>query len=306
MRKIKRHPRYQGQACGDLTETQSCNMQACDRNCKLGHWGRWTSCSKACGGGFKYKKRSIKVAAVGKGTCPKPRSRRRLFRMRCNMRRCPYTGPKVLKCKTKLDLVLLLDGSGSVGTYGWAQTKKFAKYFVESFRGQDAKVAIILFSGPRSWRNYGMCNRGRVRKAQFEKICGIKLVQHFSSDTKKTQDNIGKLAFPRSSTWTAKALEMANAELTLGRKDARRVVLVMTDGIPISPRRTAISAWRLRRRARLMFGAVRLNTRGLNYMRKWGSRPTRDNVMRISNFRTLTKVSTMNNLIRDMCSKVSK
>merc|ERR1719414_7728 len=96
MRKIKVHPRYGGEPCGDLTETEACNVQDCNRNCKLGRWSRWSTCTKACSGGFKYTKRAIKVAAVGRGTCPKIRSRQRLRRARCNMRRCPTPDPKAL------------------------------------------------------------------------------------------------------------------------------------------------------------------------------------------------------------------
>jgi len=304
MRKIKRHPKYEGEPCGDLTETEACNMQACDRNCKLGHWGKWSSCSKACDGGFKFKKRTIKVAAIGKGKCPKMRSVRRLRRKRCNTHKCPHTGPRVMACKTMIDLVLLLDGSGSIKKSGWIQTKKFATKFVDAFDGENAKVSVILFSGPRNWPNYQKCQLGKVKKADEEKICGLKMVQHFSSDMKKTKANIAKLAFPSSSTYTAKALEMANAELMLGRKDARRVVLVMTDGVPISPDKTKLAANKLKRRARLMFGAVRLNTEGLRLMRGLASKPTRDNVMRIKDFKTMSKVATMNSLIRDMCTKV--
>jgi len=279
-------------------------MQACDRDCKLGKWGKWGQCTKACSGGFQFKRRQIKVAAVGKGKCPKLTSTRRLQRKRCNPQQCPFTGKRVMQCKSRIDLVLLLDGSGSVGNYGWDATVKFADKFVESFHGQDAMVSIMLFSGPRTWSNYYKCNRGEVKKADEEKVCGMKIVSHFTNDTAALKAGIKAMRFPRSSTYTQKALEMANAELMLGRKDATRIVLCMTDGIPISPRRTGMAARKLKKKARLMMGAVRLSRTGLRYMRSWSSRPTRDNVMRISNFAIMKKVSTMNNLIRDMCSSV--
>merc|ERR1712083_452632 len=103
------------------------------------------------------------------------------------------------------------------------------------------------------------------------KTCGLKMVHHFSNNTAMIKGKIAALTSPMSSTFTAKALEMANAELMLGRKDARRVVLVVTDGIPISPRLTGIAAKKLRLRARLMFAAVRLNREGMGWMQKWAS-----------------------------------
>uniref|UniRef100_A0A7S2DSM9 VWFA domain-containing protein n=1 Tax=Alexandrium andersonii TaxID=327968 RepID=A0A7S2DSM9_9DINO len=98
---------------------------------------------------------------------------------------------------------------------------------------------------------------------------------------------------------------MARSELTLGRADAQKVVLVMTDGIPLSSRSTWIAATRLKRQARLMFGAVKLNSRGLRYMQAWGSSPARENVLRINSFRDLESLNTIDSLISDMCKNVA-
>merc|ERR1719343_1064390 len=64
-RRAKVKAKYDGTPCGDLTETEPCNMQACDRNCKLGHWSAWSACSKACGGGERIRRRTVKVPAIG-------------------------------------------------------------------------------------------------------------------------------------------------------------------------------------------------------------------------------------------------
>lgn len=252
-----------------------------------------------------YRMRTVKVPAIGRGKCPSPRSRSRLQRRVCNTQRCPTVKKKVLKCKSEVDLVLLLDGSGSVGSSGWKATLEFAETLVMGFKGEATQVSVILFSGPRSWPHYRQCQKVAMSKADLLKKCGLTMVQHFSNDTEQTQKNIKALKFPAASTWTAKALEMAAAELTLGRKNAKRVVLVMTDGIPISPHKTKLAAIKVKRRARLMFGAVRLSGRGLRYMMQWSSRPQKDNVMRIKDFASMKKVSTINSLIRDMCSSVA-
>jgi hypothetical protein len=306
MRKVKVHPRYDGKPCGDLTETEACNMQACDRDCKLGHWSKYSACTRACGGGEKFSKRVVKVAAVGKGKCPKPKSKRRLKKLKCNTQECPRSGSKVFKCKSKMDLVLLLDGSGSIGASGWRETKKFASSLVDAFEGEDVQLALILFSGPRNWDDYQKCNGPDATKIKDQlKTCGVKIIHHFTNDTKMTRKEIAAMQWPKSSTYTSKALEMANAELILGRKDAYRVVLVMTDGVPISPDSTEIAAKKLRKRARLMFGAVRMNSEGLGYIQKWASSPLKDNVIRIKDFRTMSKIGSENGLLRDMCSKVA-
>merc|ERR1719471_2836318 len=131
------------------------------------------------------------------------------------------------------------------------------------------------------------------------------MVQHFSNDTKQTKKNLKDLAWPAASTYTSKALEMADAELTLGRKGAKRIVLVMTDGMPIQPDLTSRAAEKVRGRARLVFGAVKLTEEGLGKIQKWATKPTRDNVLRITDFKEMAKTGTLNKIIRDVCTEVS-
>merc|ERR1719327_767173 len=66
------------------------------------------------------------------------------------------------------------------------------------------------------------------------------MVSHFTKDLKKVKNLITGLNWPRGSTLTSLALTTAKAELALGRKDARSVVVVITDGRPLSYRNTGI------------------------------------------------------------------
>jgi hypothetical protein len=211
-----------------------------------------------------------------------------------------------LKCKGAVDLVLLLDGSASVGSAGWTATKAFAKKITESFDGGDVQVSLILFSGPKTWGDYDKCNSEVMTAAQLFQTCGVKLVQHFSSDMTATRTAIDGLKFPEGSTFTAKALELANAELTTGRPTANPIVMLLTDGVPISPDKTAEAAAKVRDSARLMVGAVGLDQEGMSLMQKMASYPVHDNVMKIADFRQLDKVATINGLVRDLCKKVEK
>merc|ERR1719343_305245 len=125
------------------------------------------------------------------------------------------------------------------------------------------------------------------------------MVQHLDSDVAQAEKNIDALSWPRGTTLTSQALELANSELTLGRADAQKVVLTITDGIPMSARSTFMSAHRLKKSARVMFGAVRLSTRGLRYMTHWGSKPSRENVLKIKSFKDLESLDTIDTLITD-------
>jgi hypothetical protein len=304
VRKVNVFPRYDGDPCGELTETRSCNMQDCDKECVLGEWGEWSGCSKACGGGISYSRKTVKVAAVGDGECPSEESARRLDHKSCNTHTCPTSQHAVLKCEGKVDLVLMLDGSDSLGEDGWTKVKQFADRIVEAFHGTQSQVAIILFSGPRSWPDYEQCVGSKTEGLDMESVCGLKMVQHFSNNTETAKENIAAMSFPRASTFTAGALEMARAELTLGRHDATRVVFVATDGLPISQLATGKAVRELKQTSRVMFGAVGLDTYGLERMQEWGSKPTHDNVLALDGAGTLAEIATVNAIIRDMCPGV--
>merc|ERR1711972_671077 len=65
---------------------------------------------------------------------------------------CPGTRP-TLVCNSKVDIILLLDGSGSTGDYGFKQSKALVGSLLKAFQGgtQEVRVALLLFSGPSTW-----------------------------------------------------------------------------------------------------------------------------------------------------------
>uniref|UniRef100_A0A7S1M5B3 VWFA domain-containing protein n=1 Tax=Alexandrium catenella TaxID=2925 RepID=A0A7S1M5B3_ALECA len=312
-RLIKQQPRYEGDPCGGTEETVPCNMDACDTDCGLAPWTKWSDCSKACDSGTRTRRRAVSAAAVGRGECPHADSPARLERKTCNTQACIRDKSKPLVCTSKVDVVLLLDGSGSIGTTGWAATKKFAKTFVDAFDGQnagattDAQISVILFSGPYKWSLMKKCvgMGASSSSVNMETDCMIKVAQHFKSDLAATKTAIDQLTWPKGTTLTSAALETARSELALGRADAEKIVLTITDGIPLSSRSTMTAAHRLKKSARLMFGAVKMSSRGLGYMMKWGSSPVKENVIQIKSFQALESLETVDALVADMCRNVA-
>merc|ERR1719331_957701 len=105
-----------------------------------------------------------------------------------------------LLCNRSLDVVLLLDGSGSLGKKGWKNEIQAAQYFVDAFTKSDkARLAVILYSGPRTWSGVRKCV-GKSKKAVDPEKCGIKTVTHFTNDLKKVKNLIAGLEFPQGST----------------------------------------------------------------------------------------------------------
>ena len=51
LRDVKRAMMYDGKPCGQSSMTKACNAEACEKDCELSEWTKWTSCSKNCDGG---------------------------------------------------------------------------------------------------------------------------------------------------------------------------------------------------------------------------------------------------------------
>ena len=56
-----------GAPCPVLTETQTCNPQACPVDCQLSTFGPWSACSKECGTGSQTRTRTVVVPPSGGG-----------------------------------------------------------------------------------------------------------------------------------------------------------------------------------------------------------------------------------------------
>ena len=180
---------------------------------------------------------------------------------------------KALSCNRTLDVLFLIDGSGSLGQKGWDAEIKAAEMFVDAFSGTGAqtKMSVILYSGPRTWCGVRRCTSKSSKKVDMANTCKIKMVTHFTGDMKKVKGLIKGLKWPKGSTLTSLALQTAKAELSLGRKNAKSVVVVITDGRPLSFRNTWIASNNLRKSARLVWVPV-TRYAPLKYIKYWATR----------------------------------
>lgn len=135
-----------GTACGVTSEARPCNTQACDKDCVLADWTAWGSCSKPCDLGHRERMQNVLEPPVGAGHCPSLNERKQ--NKGCNPQKCPVVP---IKCRVKSDIVLVIDGSGSVGTSGWAASISAAKKIVTSMdlAGSDSRAALSFTVGPR-------------------------------------------------------------------------------------------------------------------------------------------------------------
>merc|ERR1719183_1490772 len=269
LQEVKMAMKYNGKPCGETSESKACNAQACEKDCELSSWTKWSKCSKECDGG------TMKRCKVPMADAP-------------------------LTCNRSLDVVLLLDGSGSMGKKGFAAEMKAAQYFVDAFTKSDkAQLAVILYSGPRTWSGVRKCVGKSADKVDAEK-CGIKTVTHFTNDYKKIKQMITGLELPKGSTLTSLALMTAKAELPLGRKDSQAVVVVFTDGRPLSYRKTGLAAREVREAGRLLWVPMAKNA-PLKHIKEWATRRWQENVVPVPNWEALQKPDVITHIVANIC-----
>jgi hypothetical protein len=302
LREVKIAMKYGGHPCSSTSETISCKNQACEKDCELSDWTKWSDCSKDCDGGTRKRMKFISHEAEGSGHCADAWSTKRLQYKSCKMVRCKTLDVAApLTCNRTMDVILLIDGSGSLGKAGWEAEMKAAKLFIGAFKMGEGKaqMAVILFSGPRTWSGVSKCTGKNTEGVSLD-FCGIKTVTHYTDDLDKVDQLVTALEWPQGSTLTSLALMTAKAEMALGRSDAHTIVVVLTDGRPLSFRKTALASRTIRKAARLVWVPV-TKFAPLKAIKKWATRRWQENVVKVDEFKDLEDPSTVTHIIANIC-----
>eukprot|EP00427_Karlodinium_veneficum_P040425 CAMPEP_0169275604 /NCGR_PEP_ID=MMETSP1016-20121227/52483_1 /TAXON_ID=342587 /ORGANISM="Karlodinium micrum, Strain CCMP2283" /LENGTH=892 /DNA_ID=CAMNT_0009362515 /DNA_START=73 /DNA_END=2751 /DNA_ORIENTATION=+ len=310
IRHVKQRPQHGGRLCGPETESMECGTSACDQDCRLGLWSEWSSCSKACGGGFQQQSRAVLASATGLGTCPPADSESRLRYKRCNLDKCQPKSGTLLKCNSSVDVMFLLDASGSTGQQGFDYIKQAGKSLVGAMDpstngGNGAQVAVLMYSGPSSMAAYKKCT-GEVPSGQTVDLandCNMVWVSHYTTNTAPLATSIGTLNWRKGSTMVSQALATAEAEVVYGRSNTPAVVVAIADQLPMMPRKTAQVAASLRKKAKLVF-AVATGSTDLQKFASWASKPVADNVVYMHSLAELQEPHILNKIIADVCPSV--
>merc|ERR1719327_168254 len=270
-RSIITKPKNGGMSCNTAQESKACNTGSCDRNCRLKKWSKWSPCSVACGGGFSERWRRVLIPIRGKGRCPKRSSKLRYGVKKCNTHDCH--GDEV--CVAKQDLVLAIDGSGSLRESGFKILKDFAIGLIDKYKGhyygyEDMRIGVAQFG------NGEILDDGTVSDAL--------LIQPLENDMEKVKIALEGLEYKKGFTNMAQAFTLAEKMFLLnGRKKSMSAVLTLTDGKPSFLFQTYEKVLQLKdKHVKLFFSPVtEYEGEELALMKKWASSPWETNLVHV-------------------------
>merc|ERR1719198_2265342 len=311
VRDVKMAMKYNGKPCGKTSQTKVCNGAACEKDCELRDWTKWSDCSKDCDLGTQKRVKFIGSAAEGEGKCPGRWSKARLEYKACAKRRCKLPEGKMTQaCNTTLDVIMLIDECPRGEDAAFRAQIEGASLLVDAWSGEGITAvpnfAIIKYCGPRTWSGVSKCQGGKSKQdgeeVDTEKLCRVQNVMHFDEDAKKTKTMLNGLAFAKGTKLVSLALLAAKAELTLGRKSNPSVVIAFMDGQPLSFRKTKLAARSLRKKTRLLWVVV-AKFSPLKSVKKWATRRWQENIVKAKDEKELASPVTVTHIIADICPK---
>jgi uncharacterized protein YegL len=270
-RSILAKPKNGGESCNTVSEEEACNTGSCDRDCLLEAWTEWGFCTMACGGGLQERTRRVDIPTRGEGVCPKDMSPDRYGERACNTGEC--IGDEI--CIAKQDLVIAIDGSGSLRTTGFDIIRDFAAELIDRYKSKyfdnaAMKIGVVLF--------------GNGEVLADGTVSGATRVAKITDDLASVKTKIEGLKWQRGFTNMAQALTMAeNMFLTDGRKEAQSAVMVITDGKPTLLYETQEKVMKLKDKAVKLFFAPVTEAKGeeVALMKKWASQPWQSHLVHV-------------------------
>ncbi|XP_046564025.1 LOW QUALITY PROTEIN: collagen alpha-6(VI) chain-like [Haliotis rubra] len=173
--------------------------------------------------------------------------------------------------RRKLDLVFLLDSSGSVKKHNFKRMLSFMKYFLSTASIDDGKVrvGVAIFNGKATIQFH--LNKFKTKKALFRAIDRIK--------------------YKRGRTNTFAGLRLLRTQMFKrkrgDRRGAKNVALVMTDGLSNVKSKRTIPEAKAVRRAGIHIFAIGIGLKKTAELDGIASRPAAENRFTVKNFKQL-------------------
>lgn len=235
----------------------------------------------ACGGGVTKRVRKVLAPIRGQGRCPKTEAPERLEEKACNKQAC--IGDEI--CTAQQDLVIALDGSGSLKEDGFEILRQFTVNLTMRYKPEYAgqkcmKIGVVLFGNGRLVTSPD----GSTTVSPAINVEGV------TEDLSLVRQKISGLKWQRGFTNMAQGLTLADHMLSQGgRPDAQSAVLVISDGKYSFKYQTAEKAQELKDRNVMLFMAPVTETKGteLDVLKTWASQPWETNYEHIPGLEAL-------------------
>jgi uncharacterized protein YegL len=225
------------------------------------------------------------IPTRGEGKCPKPTSRSRYTKRQCNTHSC--NGDEI--CIAKQDLVIAVDGSGSVREAGFKILKSYTKTLLQRYQteyfGEDAmRIGIVLFGNGVLVPGPGTDGKEIVSPAINK--------QALTGDMTKVNAAVDALPFKKGFTNMAQAFSMAEKMFILGsRKSAQQSVMLVTDGKPSFAFMTNEMVEQLDDKNIMRYFIVvngdGPNSDAMKQMKAWASQPWETNLIHVQGLQML-------------------
>jgi hypothetical protein len=281
-RSILTKPLNGGDSCNTAQEEESCNTGSCDRDCTMEEWTEWGFCTMACTPtpqcespnpptGLQERTRKVLIPTRGEGECPKDNSAERFNERPCNTHCCNEDEI----CIAKQDLVIAIDGSGSLRESGFKIIRDFAAELIDRYKSKyfsaDAvKIGVVLF--------------GQGEVMEDGTISAAVNVHKLTDDLPAVKTAIKALTWQKGFTNMAQALELAeNMFLANGRPKAQSAIMVITDGKPTLLFETNQKVVQLKDKHVKLFFAPVTEARGkeVDLMKHWASQPWQSHLVHV-------------------------
>lgn len=322
IRRIETWPKHGGAKCPPLQFSEACNSHPCNVDCvlgtkdpvtgepKVGEWSEWSPCSRACfsesGAGKQEQRKVVLEEAIGTGECPGKWSVERRETKECNTE-IACVGDEV--CQAKMQLVILVDSSGSVGEMNFKKMKAFisdltARFEADAFGQDGVTVAVVQYGN------------GFIENEDYQNpiIRPAEIIQDWTTDYEALATAIEPVEHARGFTNLAQGLVKAKEmfDYPKGFRGATlnanfRKVLVLTDGT-VSFKREAEDAFEMLDNSGIRVNAVIFSDSALGRHNDWGllvTRPVDQSLLKVDSFDALnsekTRSQTVTSIISAFC-----
>jgi len=278
-RSLLTKPMNGGLSCNTNEEGEACNTMSCDRDCRLAQWTPWSPCSVACGpSGIQERKKHVLIPTRGFGKCPKENSKERFAEQACNTHPC--IGDEI--CIAHQDLVIAIDGSGSLLDNGFSAVRDFAvallaRYTSDYFNSETMKVGLVEFGN-------GIIMEDGVTVSPAMNVHAL------STDLGSVKTALEGMVQKKGFTNMAQAFALAETMYTsAGRKGAQPALLVITDGMPSFMFQTQELVEQLDDKGvQRFFIVLSNNAKAVKLMESYASVPSFTNLLQIDSHHVLS------------------